>query len=333
MRNSLIRKAATPGDAFRNPVLDNVSILALQDPADFIARAVFPTIGGPTAGQYYEIDTDSIAQNKAVKRAPGDEAAEGTWNLTKKAFNCEQLGYREKVTEEMLAATGAAARADEVAALSVAEVMMIASEVDWAAAFFKTGVWGRDMAGAAGSVADVSYKYWSTAGSTPISDFLFERKRMRRVGKRFPNTLVLGADVETTLLTHADIIARVNAGQTPGSGADPTLNDLAKFFKVERVLVANASYNSANEGAAAVNSFILDSKSAWLGYVNPNPSRTTPSAGYRFADQEISGNDQGVRNWKYWVQEKRSYYIESAIDDVYKLVSANLGTFLSGIVQ
>lgn len=327
-RNSLIRKAATPGDAYRNPVLENMSVAAFQDASEFIARAVFPTIAGPTAGKYYEIDTNSIAQNKAAKRAPGTAAKEGTWDLTQKSYACEQLGYREKVTEEMIAATGAAAKADKVAQASVDEVMLLASEVAFATSFFKSGVWGRDMAGGAGSVADTSYKYWSTAGSTPIADVLFERKRMRRVGKRMPNTLVLGADVETTLLTHADIIARVNAGQTPGAGADPTLNDLAKFFKVDRVLVANASYN--NDGS---DDFVLDSKSAWLGYVNPSPSIMTPSAGYRFADEEVSGNAMGVRSWRYWNQDIRSFYVEGALDDTFKLVSANLGTFFGGIVQ
>ena len=333
MRSDLIRKSATPGDAYRNPVLDNVSIAAFQDTSEFVARGIFPTIPGPTAGQYYKIDTDTIAQNKAAKRAPGDVAAEGTWNLSKASYTCDQLGYREKITEELLKATGLAAKADTVAALSVAEVMLIASEVDFATNFFKTGVWDRDMAGAASTVADTSYKYWSTSGSTPISDVLSERKRMRKVGHRFANTLVLGADVETTLLTHADIIGRVNAGQTPGHGADPTLNDLAKFFKVDRVLVANASYNSALEGATASNGFILDSKSAWLGYVNPNPMVMAPSAGYRFASEELSGNAMGVRNWRYWDQPSRSFYVESAVDDVFETVSTSLGCFLNGIIQ
>lgn len=333
MRTSLLRKAATPSDAFRNPVLDSISVAAFQDPSEFVARAAFPTIGGPTAGQYYEINTDTIAMNKAAKRGPGTQAAEGTWDLSKKAYTCEQLGYREKVTEEMLAATGSAAQADKVATMSVAEVMLIASEIDWANRFFKTGVWSRDMVGAAGTVADTSYKYWSTAGSTPISDVLSERKRMRRIGKRFPNTLILGANVEDTLLTHADIISRVNAGQTPGAGADPTLNDLAKFFKVQRVLVATASYNSAAEGQAASNGFILNPDSAWLGFVNPTPSIMTPSAGYRFADQEVSGNSYGVRNWRFWEQAIRSWIVEGAVDDTYKAVSTNLGTFFSLIKQ
>lgn len=333
MRSSLLRKAATPGDAYRNPVLENLSQAAFQKADEFVARAVFPTIAGPTAGQYYEIDTDSIAQNKAARRAPGTEAKEGTWNLSKKSYTCDQLGYREKIPEELLAATGRAARADQVAQMAVDEVMLIAAEVDWAANFFATGKWGRDMVGAAASVANTSYKYWSDDTSTPISDVLYERKRMKKVGKRFPNTMILGADVEDILLTHPDIIARVNAGQTPGSGADPTLNDLAKFFKVDRVLVATAVYNSALEGATASNGFILNSKSVWMGHVAPTPAIMVASAGYRFADQEVSGNGQGIRSWKYWNQDKRSWYVEGAVDDTYKLVATNLGAFLSAIIQ
>lgn len=332
MRSNFIRKAATPSDVARNPLLEQVSVAAFQDPTEFVARQVFPTIGGPASGSYYKIDMDTIAQNKAAKRAPGDRANEGTWNLSKDTFTCEQLGYREKLPEELQSGTGVAAKADKIAMASVAEVMLIASEVTWAAAFFATGKWARDMAGASSSVADTSYKYWSTSGSTPIQDFLFERTRMRQYGKRFPNTVILGKKVEDTLLTHADIVARVNAGQTPGRAADPTLNDLAKFFKVDRVLVASAVYNTAAEGQTGTNAFILDPESMWIGYVAPSPALLAPSAGYRFADQELSGNAMGVRSWSYWDQHVRSTYIEGAVDDTYKLVSSSLGTFFANIV-
>lgn len=332
-RSDIIRKAATPSDAFRNPVLENVSTAAFQDPAEFVARSVFPTIGGGATGKYYEIDTDSIAQNKAAKRSPGDEAQEGTWNLSQTAYTTEQLGYREKIPEELLSATGAAAKADTIATQSVAEVMLIASEVDWATRFFKTGVWARDIAGASTNVTDVSYIYWSTpTTSTPIDNVLSERVKMKLRGKRFPNVMIIGQEVEPYLLTHPTIISRVNAGQTPGQGADATLNDLAKFFKVPKVVVASAVYNTAAENKTKTNAFILDSKSVWLGYVAPSPAVATPTAGYRFVDQELSGNAMGVRNWRYWDQPKRSWYIEGAIDDVYKLVSSSLGTFLGGIV-
>jgi hypothetical protein len=328
------RKAATPSDAYRNPVLDDVSIAAFQAEDEFVSRLVFPTIGSSDQqGKYYEIDMDSIAQDKAALRAPGTESEEGAWDLSIATFLCEQVGYKEKVPEELMASTGSAAAAEEVAALSVAEVMKISDEVRFAAACFATGKWARDMAGAASNVANTSYVYWSTGAATPINDVLYERTRMKLTGKRFANTMIIGAEVEPYLLTHPTIIGRLNNGQTPGGAAQASLADLAKLFKVDRVVVAGAVYNTAKEGATASNAFILNSKSAWLGYVAPRPSIMTPSAGYRFTWEGIAGNEQGIRNWSYWDQPRRSQIVEGAIDDTFKIVAPKLGTFLSNIVQ
>ena len=332
--SDLIRKAAVPSDAYRNPVLENVSIAAYQDATDFVARAVFPTVpSDDQAGYYYEIDTNGIAADKAASRAPGGTAREGTWDLSKTAFLCVQYGYREKLPEELVKSAGAAANAEAISAAAVAEVMMISAEARFAAAYFVTSKWARDIAGAATNVADTSYIYWSTgATSTPINDIYNERIIMKKAGKRFPNTMVIGAAVLPILLTHPTIVARLVNGQRPGAAAMATLDDLAKIFMMDRVLVANAVKNTANEPATASNSFILDSKSIWMGYVNPTPAVQQPSAGYRFAWSGIAGNSMGVRNWKYWDQPSRSTYVEGACDDTYKLVSSKLGTFFPGII-
>jgi hypothetical protein len=338
--NGLIRKGAVPSDAYRNALLENVSIASFQtgdvgddEQGGFVANLVFPTIAGDTTGKYYEIDTDSIAQDKAAERAPGTESEEGTWDLSQKEFGCRQYGYKEKIPEEMLKSTQSAAKADVVSQRSVDEVMLINSEVRFASAYWKTGVWFRDLAGAGSDVADVSYIYWSTyATSKPVKNILAERLKMKLAGKRKPNTLVLGAEVEPYLLEHPDIIGKLNNGQTPGGAAMASLQDLAKVFKVKRVIVADAVYNTS-KSATPSNSFILSSKSAWLGYVNPTPTIMKPSAGYRFADRQISGNDMGVRSWKYWWQPNRSWYVEGAVDEDFKLVSKKHGIFFDGIVQ
>lgn len=332
---SHIRKAATPGDAYRNTVLDNVSIAAFQAEDEFVASKIFPTIPSEEqTGKYYEIDMDSISRNKAALRAPGAEAEEGAWDLSLKTFLCEEVGYKEKLPEELIKTVGAQADAEGTSMESVAEVLKISDEIRFATACFTTGKWARDIAGGASTVADTSYIYWSTQGtSTPINDVLAERVRMKKVGKRFANTMIIGAEVEPYLLTHPTIVGRLNNGQTPGGAAQATLDDLAKLFKVDRVIVAGATYNSAAENATAVGTFILNSKSAWLGYVAPKPSLRSPSAGYRFTWKGIAGNDQGLRSWSYWDQPRRSQMIEGALDDTFKIVSTKLGTFLTGIVQ
>lgn len=325
---------ATPSDAARNPLLENISVAAFQDTGEFIARQWFPTIPSETqTGRYYEIDTNTVGQNKAGERAPGAEADEGSWDLAQREFGTTQYGYREKLPEELIKEMGGA-NADVVSQMAVDEVMLINEEIRVANAAFKTGVWARDMAGASSNVADTSYIYWSTASTShPVANVLTERLRQRKVGKRFPNTMIIGAEVEPILLEHAEIIGKLNNGQTPGGAAQASLSDLAKIFKVDRVLVASAVYNTDLDPTTPSNSFIFDSKSVWLGFVNPRPAVRMPSAGYRFTWAGLAGNPMGVRSWKYWDQGKRSFYVEGAVDDVFKIVSANNGTFFSGIVE
>lgn len=330
-----VQKAATPSDVYRNPVLENISIAAFQDPADFVATSVFPTVPvDDESFKYYSFNMDSIAQDKMRLRAPGTEAEEGVWDVTELAALCAQFAYKEKIPEELLKSAGRAANIDSAAAMSVSEVGLINAERRFATKFFATSKWGRDMAGAASKVANTSYIYWSTtATSTPIDDVLAEKLIMKLAGKREPNTIVLGALVKQQLVTHPQILGRLNNGQTPGGAAQATLADLAKLFEVDRVIVAKGVYNSAKEGATASNAFILDSKSALLLYVAPNPAVMTPSAGYRFAWRGIAGNDMGIRNWKYWDQPRRSWFVELAVNDEYVQTAQKLGTFLTGIIQ
>lgn len=332
---AIISKAATPSDVYRNPLLDNVSIAAFQDPAEFVATTVFPTVPvNDESFKYYNFNMDSIGQDKMRLRAPGTEAEEGVWDVSEVAGLCQQFAYKEKITEELILSAGNAANMELAATMSCAEVALISAERRFATNYFQTTKWGRDMVGAGSKVANTSYIYWSTtATSTPIDDILAEKLIMKLSGKRQPNTLVLGALVKQQLVTHPQIIGRLNNGQMPGAPAQATLADLAKLFEVDRVLVSYAVYNSAAESATASPAFICDSKSALLCYVAPNPAVMTPSAGYRFAWQGIAGNAMGVRNWKYWDQPRRSWFVETAVNDAYLQTATKLGTFLSGIIQ
>lgn len=339
MTIATIRKGVVPSDAYRNPVMEDMSVAAFQNDAGsdfpnqeggFIARAWFPTIGEQEQSvRYYEINMDTISQNKAQARAPGTPAEEGTWDLSIKTVLMDQYGYKEKLPEEMI---GSLAEADEVSALSVAEVLAISDEVRIAAAAWKTGVWGHDITGVSGTPTTNQVKQWNDSASTPITDVLTERPKGKLAGKRRYNTMILGADVVAPLLTNPQVLARVVNGQRPGMSAQASLDDIANLFKVDRVLVADAVRNTANEKATAVNAYILDSKSAWIGYVNPKPSKRSTSAGYRFTWEKLAGNAQGIRNWKYWDQSIRSFWVEGALDDTFAIINKNNGTFFTSLI-
>jgi hypothetical protein len=328
-----VGKASTPSDAYRNPVLDNISIAAFQAPEDFVANITFPTVPvDDESFKFYVFDMDSIAQDKMRERAPGTEAEEGGWNLTSVPGLCTQFGYKEKVPEELILSAGDAANIDTAVANSITEVGLINGDRRFAKSFFSPGKWGRDVTGNA-AAGPTQYVFWNNAASTPIDDIQAEALTMKLAGKRAPNTLVLGALLKKVLVNHPQIIGRLNNGQTPGGLAQATLADLAKAFEVDRVIVGKGVLNTAKEGAPASNAFILDSKSALLCYVAPLPSRMTPSAGYRFAWRKIAGNNMGIRTWRYWDQPRRSWFVEQAVNDAYQQTAQKLGTFFSAIIQ
>lgn len=325
-------KGAAPSDVYRNPILENVSYAAFQDPTMFVARAVAPTIPSPDEQfKYYEFNMDTVGQDKARLRAPGTESEEGVWDVTARTVLCEQYAYKEKIPEELVQSAGPAANVDQAAAASVSEVLMINAERRFATSFFVTGKWARDMLG--GAPDATHYQFWNNAASTPIDDVYSEQMKILLAGKRIANTMILGATTAQRLLTNTQIINRLNNGARPGNIVMASLDDLAKIFRVERVLIALGVYNSAKEGATAAPAFCLDDKSAWLGYVAPKANIMTPSAMYRGTWAGLAGNDMGVRTFKYFWMPVHSTYVESIVNDKFVMVNNKLGTFFSAIVQ
>lgn len=329
----------TPSDLDRNRFLDRFAVGAFSTGtggdgvAGFLARQMFPVIpSDDEVGKYFTIDFDDVRRDTFKPRAPGDIIPTGNWRMSSASFATEQYAYAEGLPEEFTAKTAPSLDVEQSATLVCAERALISQEVRFGAAYWKTGVWGIDMAGQA--TADAThYVFWNRAAATPVDDAADLSTSLKLKGNRRPNTLALGSVVRDRLINNAQIVGRLNNGQTPGGPAEATLADLAKLFKVQRVIVADGTYNSANEGATASNGFILNSKSAWLGYVDPNPTKFTATAGATFTWKGIAGNDQGVRMFRRWDADRRRWLIEMLHDDVYKIISANTGAFLSGIVE
>jgi hypothetical protein len=329
-------KAAAPSDAYRTPILENVSTAAFQDPEMFVARAVFPTIPSEDEQfKYMTFNMDSIQQDKARKRAPGAKIEEGVWDMTAASVQLTQYAYGEKLPEELVVTAskiGQAANVDVAAANSVAEVLLINAERRFATGFFTTGKWAVDMTGQ-GSADATHYVFWNNSASTPLDDVYSEHRRILLAGRRRPNTMILGFTVLQRLMTNTQIINRLNNGALPGKVVQATVEQLAQLFGVSRILIAQGVYNSAKEGATATPAFCLDDKSAWIGYVTPTPSIMTPTAGYRGTWKGIAGNDMGVRTFKYFDMDTHSWKVHSIVNDEFVMVNNKLGTFLTGIVQ
>jgi len=108
----------------------------------------------------------------------------------------------------------------------------------------------------------------------------------------FPNYLLLSQPVLDVLANHPRILDRV---KYTANGARNQLDeqDLARVFKVEKVLVSAALYQLNPEGEADSLGYIMG-KNALLFYRPPRPGIRVPSLGYTFFWAKRSG----VLRWR-----------------------------------
>src|SRR5271157_1978073 len=134
---------------------------------------------------------------------------------------------------------------------------------------------------------------WSDyVNSDPVSVVLAARRTVQQQIGDFPNYLLLSQPVLDTLANHPRILDRV---KYTANGARHQLDeqDLARVFKVEKVLVSAALYQTSNEGQADSLGYIMG-KNALLFYRPARPGIRVPSLGYTFFWAKRSG----VLRWR-----------------------------------
>ena len=116
---------------------------------------------------------------------------------------------------------------------------------------------------------------WDAAGSTPIRDMLALQSITRRAaGCRF-NALVLGSAVYEALLTHPDVIGRIQFTTSDSV----TSEILAQYFNVKSVMVADAVQLASNGDLVSI-----FPENAILAFYSPSPGQAavslTPNAAF-----------------------------------------------------
>lgn len=203
---------------------------------------------------------------------------------------------------------------------------LIRQDRQWVSKFFKPGVWAHDITGGG---AGGQFLPFNDPASTPIATIDEQKDLMNSSTGMMPNTLVLGANVKRALRSNPDITDRIK--YTERGVAD---NDtLASLFEVDRVVVARAVYNAADEGLEDDFQYITDPNSMWLGYIDPDGGLDSVTAIARFAWTGLipgAGNDIGGvvnrgrddRAYSDWIHNRNAYDMQ--------VVSPDLGIFFQG---
>ena len=323
----------TVGDVHVNAPLTNISIAYMQDAMNFIASRVFPNI--PVAKQsdrYYIYDRGDFNRDEMQLRAPGTESAGSGYDLDNTpTYYAPVYAFHKDIADQIRSNSDSVLSPDRDGTLFVTQKALIKRERLWATNFFTAGLWTTDITGVAAAPAAGQALQWNDATSDPIADIRLGKRTVLESTGFEPNTLVVSQSVFDALIDHPDIVDRVKYGaQSQVSIVD--VPELMALLKIERILIMKSIYNSANDGADAVHTFI-GGKSALLCYAAPSPGLMVPTAGYNFSWTGMMGSSAlGGRIKKFRMEKLESDRIEIQMAFDQKLVSADLGYFFTSII-
>lgn len=313
--------------------LTNISVAYAQNPSNFIAGKVFPSI--PVQMQsdtYFEYAREDFLRDEAGERADGTESAGGEYSIRQAdPYYCRVYAFHKDVTERERVNSDSPLQPDRDATEFVTEKLLIRKESLWAEKFFKAGVWGKDIVGKPSNPASGQCLQFDAPGSNPVKVITDEIVKMAsQTGKR-PNTIVMSPEVFYVLKNHEDIIDRIKY-----TTKDVVTVDLLKqYFEVENIYVAWAIKNFATKGAAENNAFIFG-KHLLLCYVEKAPGLKKASAGYTFTWKGLLGSGAfGNRIRRIpmpWLGEKTER-IEGEMAFDMKVIGKDLGVFFQNIIS
>lgn len=319
----------TPGDLHVDTPLGDIST-AYRQRANYIADSVFPNV--PVAQQsnrYYKYRKEDWFRTDVQKRAPGAESVGVGWQVNLDQYYAHVWAVHVDIDDQLRANADNVFNLNADASELVTNQLLLRRDKEWLSRFFTTGVWDTNLVGVAGTPTAGQVKQWDVAGSTPIEDIYAQRVAMMEKTGYMPNTLVMGARVWQALANHASIIERVKYTQAGFVSEDL----IARAFGVERILVAWATENTANESQTGSYSFMAG-KGALLCYSAPSPGLQRPSAGYTFSWNGYAGaNAWGGRIKRFRIEERASDRIEGEMAFDMKVVSSDLGVFYSTLVS
>ena len=311
----------TANDVHVDAILTNISVAYIQDQASYIANRVFPLIPvEKQSDKYFTYNKGDWFRDEAQLRAPATESAGSGYTLATSTYSTQVYAFHKDVDDQVRANADTPLNPDRDATQFITQRMLMRQEVQWTSDFFTSGVWANDVTPSA---------LWSNyTSSDPIGDVETGKATMLNSTGFLPNTMVVGYEVFRQLRHHPDIVDRVKYT----SAENVTEDILARFFGVDRILVARAIRNTGAEGAA--NSFSnIAGKNAALYYVAPTPGILTPSAGYTFAWRGVSdGMGANIGITRFRMPELRADRIEAQMAWDNKVIASDLGYFFASCV-
>lgn len=328
-----VQKELTPSDVHTDRMLTDFSVGWFQPDSGFIHQIIFPNRSTDKRSDYYRVhDVDSVNRGEMPVRAPATESHGTGYSTSQGTFFCHVYGLHIDIDEQTQGNADSVFSLGSEATDFLMKTAMIARERQWAATFYTTGIWGADYTGVASGPTGTQFLQWDDVAATPVDDVKGWMTAMQLLSGLRPNLMVIPRLVWDALTENTEIVDRIKYGQTPNQAAVVTTGDVARLFGIERIIIAEAIYNTAAEGAAASNAFIFG-KRIGLFHVPASSGVLSATPGLSFGWRGYGGANafgQRMKTIPMPTLEAVRYELGMAYD--MKLTAPRLGAIADAVI-
>lgn len=288
-----------------DPMLTETAIAYSNDA--YVAESLFPSFAVKKQSAKHFIYDRAMFRNTDNKRGLGGPSNEVTLKLTTgQPYYCEDHALKQFVADEDVdnAITPTSPFIDATEA--VTQMHLVAREVELAASLTDSAVMTQYTALSGTS-------QWSDYGnSDPFADLETGMQTVHASIFQRPNTLLLGKQVWDKIKHHPAFLERVKYSQKGVITEDL----LASLIGVDRVIVAGAGKNTADEGQTDTMGYIWG-KNAILAYVAPTIGQKLMTLGLTYTWKQMQverlrGSNEEDRKGTY-VRVGNHYYDQQIV--------------------
>jgi len=315
------------------PLLTDLAVKYRNPDARYIANQVCPFIPVNTQqGDYRVFAKKNYFGILDVERGPTSKAKETNFAITLENYNCGDKALQFFLTDTELrnqqnqGQNGAAALdiTEEITQVLASKILQ-AREKRIADKYFSSASYA--AANRTQLTGDDQWSAYST--SDPVADIWTGWRACMMP----PNTLILGPEVFVVLTQHSKVLDRIKGGSTSGDPAHVTEEMLARVFRVEKVIVGWAMYDSTPNKPATFTKTDIWGKHALLAYINPQPSTLDAS----FAKTFMFTPEGGTDGWRVRMYRDESrggggevLEVDQSVDE--KIIAADVAYFIEDAV-
>lgn len=228
-----------------NQLLTNLSVQYYNEPSEFMAPFIFPSVSVPKLSDTYWIyNSGDFLRDDVQLRGPGAMYPEVGYGGTTDTYRLVQYALAADVPDEVRDNADSPLAPDADAVAMLVQKFLIASERRAAAVATSTSVVTQNK------TLSGTQKWSDYANSDPIADIWTARKTIRRASLRKPNKIAMGEQVwEDSLVSHPAFIERIK--YTERATPDRQMTAMKDMFQVSDIRSSGVIYNAAAKGATS----------------------------------------------------------------------------------